>query len=272
MIMKLYAKEFFHQSSQSLSIEPRAPQDNFPEHTHHDFDEIVLVTNGKGRHIFNGYPQELYAGMVLYVEAKDHHLYENVSGLHLTNILFRSLDNFHFIHNINSLLKTIKPEKSNYQVINKKQLANLLPLIDVLSDSSKYNIIEQESYFFQLLSLLQRNQFSDHGIGTVMEKGTQLLHYLAHNFNEPVNWEQLAEQFSLSLRSLHRYIKDQTGETPQNYLNRLRLSYAYYQIRYTDQAITDIAYDSGFNDSGYFSTCFKQEFKLCPRELRAVKY
>ncbi|WP_131977699.1 HTH-type transcriptional activator RhaS [Cricetibacter osteomyelitidis] len=268
--MKLYAKEFFHQSAQPLSIEPRAPQDNFPEHTHHDFDEIVIVTNGKGRHIFNGYPQELYAGMILYVEAKDYHLYENVNDLHLTNILFRSVDNFQFLHNINPLLTSIKPEKSNYQVINKKQLTNALPLIDALSDSSN-NSLEQESHFFQLLSLLHQNQFSDQGIGTVAEKCTQLLRYLAHNFNEPVDWERLAAQFSLSLRSLHRYIKEQTGETPQNYLNRLRLSYAYYQIRYTDHSITDIAYNSGFNDSAYFSTCFKQEFQICPRELRALE-
>ena len=72
----------------------------------------------------------------------------------------------------------------------------------------------------------------------------------------------------MSLRSFHRHIKNQLGITPQKYLLKLRLAEAYTQLLYTSKSITAIAQECGFNDSAYFSTCFKQEFKVSPLILR----
>ncbi|WP_090656138.1 AraC family transcriptional regulator [Basfia succiniciproducens] len=46
------------------------------------------------------------------------------------------------------------------------------------------------------------------------------------------------------------------------------MAQAYYQLKYTEKNIINIAYDCGFNDSSYFSTCFKNEYSIAPRELR----
>ncbi len=74
--------------------------------------------------------------------------------------------------------------------------------------------------------------------------------------------------FSLSLRTLHRQLKQQTGLTPQRYLNRLRLMKARHLLRHSEASVTDIAYRCGFSDSNHFSTLFRREFNWSPRDIR----
>lgn len=95
-----------------------------------------------------------------------------------------------------------------------------------------------------------------------------LLDWLADHYSEDVDWEGLADRFSLSLRTLHRQLKQQTGSTPQRYLNRLRLLEARHLLRHSEMRVTDIAFQCGFGDSNHFSTLFKREFGCSPRTLR----
>ena len=72
----------------------------------------------------------------------------------------------------------------------------------------------------------------------------------------------MAAQFSLSLRTLHRQLKQQTGLTPQRYLNRVRLMKARHLLRHSDESVTDIAFRCGFGDSNHFSTLFSPGVRL----------
>ncbi len=266
MSNRLLYKDFFHSSQQLLAIEPRLPQENFPEHTH-NFDELVIVIQGHGRHILNDYPHELHQGMVLYINADDHHLYENVDNLCLTNILLRSPNNFKFIQNIDSLLQELAPKKSHYKMVNSQALNHIERQVELLNQSLLYSL-QQESCFLQILTLLQQNQYTVAGDGNNEEKLYQILRYLNLNFKQEIDWQQVSQNFQLPLRTLQRIVKEKMGLTPQQYVNKLRLSEAYYQLRYNDETITDIALDCGFCDSSYFASCFKQEFNCSPRKLR----
>lgn len=126
---------------------------------------------------------------------------------------------------------------------------------------------EQEMHFMQLLVLLRQGcsaaQSDDQD-----SRLRALLDWLADHFSEDVDWEGLADRFSLSLRTLHRQLKQQTGSTPQRYLNRLRLLEARHLLRHSEMRVTDIAFQCGFGDSNHFSTLFKREFGCSPRTLR----
>lgn len=271
---RIKSSDFFKNFNQPIQVEPREPQDNYPEHMHEDFSEIVIVYYGTGRHILNGYPQDLHAGVVFYVQEKDCHLYEDVKGLYLTNILIRP-EHFEFLRTLQPVLEKLKPNKSSYQLISKKNLEIILKLLDGLSEytgaDDEFQKFQTEHEFMKILSNLAKNQFPVMGVGSTDERGYQILRYLAQNFLEKIDWKELAFNFSMSPRTLNKFFKEQVGVSPQNYLTKLRLHYAYEKILSSTIPITEIALDCGFCDSAYFSSCFKAEFQKTPKQLRKNK-
>ena len=99
----LKGDDYFAAPELTVTVERRLPQSVFPEH-YHDFHEIMLVESGSGVHIFNDHPYTLTAGTVCFVRASDHHLFENVENLRLTNVLFRSPKAFRFIQDVGHFL------------------------------------------------------------------------------------------------------------------------------------------------------------------------
>jgi AraC family L-rhamnose operon regulatory protein RhaS len=106
----LKGDDYFAAPELTVTVERRLPQSVFPEH-YHDFHEIMLVESGSGVHIFNDHPYTLTAGTVCFVRASDHHLFENVENLRLTNVLFRSPKAFRFIQDVGHFL----PQEHHYQ-------------------------------------------------------------------------------------------------------------------------------------------------------------
>ncbi|MBV4366809.1 HTH-type transcriptional activator RhaS [Erwinia phyllosphaerae] len=268
----LHSVDFFPVGGLPVAIEPRLPQSAFPEHHHEDFHEIVLVEQGAGIHIFNGEPRTLCGGCVCFVRNHDRHMYEKTEQLILTNVLYRGPEAFRFITNFQSLLPQEKNGNypSHWRIGTRvmEQAKTLIKGLELSAEPSPMEArAEQELRFMQLLVLLRRGcseQPGDDQDGRM--RG--LLDWLAEHYSEEIDWEALADKFSLSLRTLHRQLKQQTGSTPQRYLNRLRLLQARHLLRHSEMRITDIAYHCGFGDSNHFSTLFKREFGLSPRTIR----
>lgn len=267
----LHSVDFFPAGGFSIAVEPRAPQSAFPEH-HHDFHEIVLVEQGSGIHVFNGQPQTLCGGCVCFVRDHDRHLYEQTDNLHLTNVLYRGPDAFRFLSGLRDLL----PQEcdGNYPSlwrINNKVMMQAKALIDQLPRSSEQFSLEQQAEqelrFMQLLVLLRQGRSAQEDINQE-SRLRHLLDWLNDHYSEEIDWDELASHFSLSLRTLHRQLKQQTGSTPQRYLNRLRLLQSRHLLRHSDLRVTDIAFQCGFGDSNHFSTLFKREFGYAPRNVR----
>ncbi|KTR99219.1 HTH-type transcriptional activator RhaS [Pantoea sp. ICBG 985] len=266
----LHSADFFPAGDYTIAIEPRVPQSAFPEH-HHDFHEIVLVEQGSGIHVFNGQPQALSAGCVCFVRDHDRHLYEQTDNLCLTNVLYRSPAAFRFLSGLQALL----PREQDGQYvshwrINHKVMAQALHLVTQMKQPASWSLerqAQQEQHFLQLLVLLreaaQNDQAQDQDA-----RLHRLLDWLNAHYSEEIAWEALADRFCLSLRTLHRQMKQQTGSTPQRYLNRLRLLQARHLLRHSEMRITDIAYQCGFGDSNHFSTLFRREFGCAPRMAR----
>ncbi|RJT20462.1 HTH-type transcriptional activator RhaS [Buttiauxella izardii] len=267
----LHGFDFFPSGNSSVAIEPRLPQAAFPEH-HHDFYEIVIVEHGTGTHVFNGQPYTLSGGSVCFVRDHDRHLYEHTENLCLTNILYRAPDAFCFLSGLDKLLpQELDGNYPSHWRVNQPVLQQVRGLIDQFEKigeaADTHAVANREILFMQLLVLLRKGSMME-GASNSEGRLNQLMAWLEDHFAEDICWEELAAQFTLSLRTLHRQLKQQTGMTPQRYLNRLRLMKARHLLRHGESSVTDIAFQCGFGDSNHFSTLFKREFSWSPREIR----
>ena len=66
-------------------------------------------------------------------------------------------------------------------------------------------------------------------------------------------------------RSFKKYLK----KTPTSFICELRLNYAANLLSTTDNPIIQIAYETGFDNLGYFFNKFKEYYNTTPSKFRA---
>jgi AraC-like DNA-binding protein len=84
----------------------------------------------------------------------------------------------------------------------------------------------------------------------------------------------IAKQCGISVRYLHEIFRA-SGITVSEYLKQQRLLRARQMLESAgyDTTVTDVCFDCGFSNASQFSTAFRREFQLSPRDvLRRVKY
>ncbi|WAJ38625.1 helix-turn-helix domain-containing protein [Pseudomonas sp. GOM7] len=85
-----------------------------------------------------------------------------------------------------------------------------------------------------------------------------LLQWLEEHHGEAIDLERLAQQAHCSPRTLLRRFKAATGLTPNDYLQRLRISRAQQALADSRQSVERIASAVGFADRATFAKRFKQ--------------
>jgi AraC-like DNA-binding protein len=80
--------------------------------------------------------------------------------------------------------------------------------------------------------------------------------------------EQLSREMGMSHAQLHRKMTALTGQSALKFVRALRLAKARQLLLQTDLNISEIAYQTGFNDPAYFSRVFSNEVGCAPSVFR----
>ncbi|HTR63442.1 MAG TPA: AraC family transcriptional regulator [Candidatus Binataceae bacterium] len=99
----------------------------------------------------------------------------------------------------------------------------------------------------------------------------EVLHHLERNAARPLRLVDLAALVGLSPCHFLRTFKAVTGVTPHQWLIRARLCRAAQRLATSEQAITDIAFDVGFEDLSNFIRSFRAQFGVPPGRYRACR-
>ena len=95
-----------------------------------------------------------------------------------------------------------------------------------------------------------------------------MLTFMREHCHEKLTVPQIAGCIPVSERECYRLFQNNLGMTPTEFLVSLRLKKARDQLVSTRKNIVEIALESGFGGSSYFSKVFRQEFNLSPGEYR----
>lgn len=91
--------------------------------------------------------------------------------------------------------------------------------------------------------------------------------FIDTHFADPnLTVERLSEDFGLSRVQLFRKTKALLGESPNDFIQHIRLKKASQLLRESKLTVAEIAYQVGYSSPGYFSTAFKGKYACSPSE------
>ena len=122
-----------------------------------------------------------------------------------------------------------------------------------------------------------RNKFEKSGFSNILNKRivdpeTKFLQKVVKIIHENINNHsfgslQLAHELRLSESQVYRKLKAISGKSTAVFIRSIRLQKGKELIQTTNDTISEIAYEVGFNDPAWFSRAFKDEFGFAPSAM-----
>lgn len=100
------------------------------------------------------------------------------------------------------------------------------------------------------------------------ERVRQAAEHLSAHLREPFRLENLAALCGLSVSRLAHLFKQQTGNTPQQFLEQRRMQHACHLLHLTDLSVAEVAREVGYEDPFYFSNRFRRHVGQSPLPFR----
>ncbi len=95
----------------------------------------------------------------------------------------------------------------------------------------------------------------------------QIMAWIEENIeNSELTIDDMATHMLIGRTTLYNKIKSLTGKSPVELIKEYRLTKSEMLLRTGQFAVSEVAYKVGFSDPGYFSRCFKEQYKSSPVE------
>ncbi len=136
-----------------------------------------------------------------------------------------------------------------------------------LSDQARTNIYQSyiQLILTRVLPLITLKERSSKDDGDLIYRTVT---YIAKHFTEPVTLSSMAKDMYVSQFALSRIFSGTFHTNFNRYLNETRLEYALNLLRYTDQSITEVYENAGFESQRTFNRFFSERMHMSPRAYR----
>lgn len=95
-----------------------------------------------------------------------------------------------------------------------------------------------------------------------------IVEYLNDNYMKPISLHKISKNMYLSPAYISKVFKEQTSESPINYLIKIRLTRAEEMLKDGTLSVKEIAKSVGYNDVYHFSKLFKKYYNCSPTTFR----
>jgi transcriptional regulator GlxA family with amidase domain len=95
-----------------------------------------------------------------------------------------------------------------------------------------------------------------------------VIRWLEQNDSAALSLRQIARRAAMSIRTLNRRFREQTGTTPLQYLLAARVRRGQHLLETTDESVERIAAKIGFGSATTFRACFRRLVGTSPRAYR----
>ncbi|MFC4873208.1 AraC family transcriptional regulator [Negadavirga shengliensis] len=256
-----------------------------PWHFHPEF-ELTVITESEGKRFVGDHVEFFYPGDMIFVGPNLPHFHRNNEKyyqkehdqLKVRAIVIHFLKDFlgkDFFDKpemikINQLfaraMRGLKVYGKTNEVISQKmeeilyldgfeRLLQLFHILNILSHSKEIKELSSPAFHYPVDS-------SD------VERVNTIYQYILLNYKKTINLEEAASLISMSNSTFCRFFKKRTGKTFSEMINELRVGHACRLLMESELTVTQICYESGFNNFSYFQRQFKKITKVTPLKYK----
>ena len=139
--------------------------------------------------------------------------------------------------------------------------------LDTLIDGLKKECIDKKTAIIEMIRLIRGAKINEKMNTPVVERAKAIIE---SSISEDLTVAEIAERINISIHYLCHVFKAETGITPIDYRNSVKLTKAKKLLVSTNNKISDIAVECGFGSASYFSKVFVKSEGITPAEYRAA--
>ena len=250
----------------------------------HDFCELVVVTRGRAMHALEDRVFPVTAGDVFLLQGRQRHYFYDREDLDLINIMYdpekialpenelRKMPGYCAMFMLEPAYRRQHRFASRLHLkrMALAQVERLAQVMESESDAARPgHEVALRAKLLELLVFLSRayTETETTEAHALLRVGS-VIGALENDFSRDWKLDELVATAHMSRSNLMRIFRRATGQTPIEYLLRLRIQKAMELLRNSDLPITEIALEVGFNDSNYFSRQFRRILSESPRAYR----
>lgn len=138
---------------------------------------------------------------------------------------------------------------------------------------SRENLLYSSAAFHHFLGTVCYLQPYRNAVDTCSEMDLvgAAIHYMKENIGKKLNLSEIAVHVGYSPSHFSSLFNEQTGYSPLNYFNQLKIQHACHLLDFTDMKINQVCYKIGIDDCYYFSRLFTKIMGIPPKEYKKQK-
>jgi AraC-like DNA-binding protein len=256
------------------------PHFTYPWHFHPEY-EILYVINGFGRSFVADNIEEFRSGDLALLGSNLPHFWKSDESFYLeennknvkyivvqfSNEFFKeAISEYPEFYLIKELLDrsarglrfsksfSEKAKRKLYKLVRSsgfERTLRLLELLQFLAKTEDYKLLAGELY------QVEKHNFTS-------DRMTKVMHYLNTTYLKKVELEKVADVANLHPAAFCRFFKEKSGKSLSEFVNDMRISYACRLIIEDKMTVSQICYESGFNNLSNFNRTFKKHTGFTP--------
>tara|TARA_R110001583_G_scaffold8413_6_gene40205 strand:- start:1233 stop:2111 length:879 start_codon:yes stop_codon:yes gene_type:complete len=135
------------------------------------------------------------------------------------------------------------------------RIIRFLEILKDLSKTKNYSLLNVDGFAFEIEP--QDNKKID-----------IIFSFVSNNFNRSITLNEIAEKVSMTVPAFCRYFKKSTSKTFTEFVNEFRIIHATKLLSENHTSITEICFESGFNNFSHFNKLFKKFTGRSPLKYR----
>jgi AraC-like DNA-binding protein len=135
------------------------------------------------------------------------------------------------------------------------RLVAFLKILQELSESKDYTVLNAKNV------ILESKPQDTARLDTIYT-------FVSDYFTRTITLEEIADKVSMTEQAFSRYFKNKTGKTFTQFVNEYRLVHASKLLAEEHWSITDVCFESGFNNFSHFNKKFREFTGKSPSQYR----